>query len=112
MGWGQIFYLPDEMCQHVVAALQHPEFYADEVKDVGALTKGFVQCFSCNTAVTFTDDDLLLGSKLHNHPLFVTGYIWEQKVRRIPVDGGSAINIMPKSTMNDLGVTVEELYKV
>ena len=27
------------------------------------------------------------------------------------VDGGSAINIMPKSTMNDLGITVDELSK-
>ena len=27
------------------------------------------------------------------------------------MDGGSAVNIMPKSTMNDLGITVEELSK-
>jgi len=27
------------------------------------------------------------------------------------VDGGSTVNIMPKSTMNDLGITVEELSK-
>ena len=41
----------------------------------------------------------------------MTGYIREQKVRRILVDGGSAVNIMPKSTMNNLGITVEELSK-
>jgi len=97
------------MRQHVVAALQHPELYADKIKDVGASTKGLVQCASCNTAVTFTDDDLPLGSKPHNHPLFVTGYIREQKVRRIIVHRGSAVNIMPKSTMNDLGIIVREL---
>jgi len=77
MGWGQIFYLPDEMCQHVVVALQYPELYADKIKDVGASTKGLVQCVSCNIAVTFTDVDLLLGSKPHNRPLFVTRYIRE-----------------------------------
>jgi len=32
-------------------------------------------------------------------------------VKRIVVDGGSVVNIMPKSTMKDLGVTIEELYK-
>jgi len=32
-------------------------------------------------------------------------------VKRILIDGGSAINIMPKSTMNDLGVAVGELLK-
>ena len=62
MGWGQIFCLPHEMRQHVIAALQHPEIYADKIKDVGASTEDPVQCASCNTAVTFTDDDLLLGS--------------------------------------------------
>ena len=36
MGWGQIFCLPHEMHQHVVAPLQHPELYADKIKDVGA----------------------------------------------------------------------------
>ena len=76
------------MCQHVVTVLQHPELYADKIKDVGASTEGPVQCAYCNTGVTFTDDDLLLGSKPHNRPLFVTGYIREQKVRRILVDGG------------------------
>ena len=39
MGWGQIFCLPDEMRQHVVAALQHLELYADRVKDVGGSTE-------------------------------------------------------------------------
>ena len=70
-----------------------------------------VQCASCNIVVTFTDDDLLLGSKPHSCPLFVAGYIKEQMVDRILVDEGSAVNIMPKSTMHDLGITIEELSK-
>jgi len=53
----------------------------------------------------------LLRFKPHNCPLFVTGYIRGEKVKRILIDGGSAINIMPKSTMNDLGVAVGELLK-
>jgi len=66
---------------------------------------------ACNTTINFSDDVLLLGSKLHNRPLFVTGYIKEQKANQILVDGGSAINIIPKSTMNDLGITVDDLSK-
>ena len=27
------------------------------------------------SSIIFTDDDRLQGSKIHNHPLFVTGYI-------------------------------------
>jgi len=58
--------------------------------------------------ITFNDDGLL-GSKLYNRPLFVTRYIRRQMVNRILVDGGSAVNIVPKSTMNNLGITIGEL---
>ena len=73
--------------------------------------KGLVQYSTCNTAITFTNTDLLLGYKPYNHPLFVAGYIKEIKVKSILVDGGSTVNIMPKSTMNELEITVEELSK-
>ncbi|KAL0291273.1 UNVERIFIED_CONTAM: hypothetical protein Scaly_2643900 [Sesamum calycinum] len=36
----------------------------------------------CMSTITFTDEDLLLGSKPHNRPLFVPGYAREQKVNR------------------------------
>ena len=39
------------------------------------------------------------------------GFVKEQKVDCILVDGGSVVNIMPKSTMHDLGITIEELSK-
>ncbi|KAK9677082.1 hypothetical protein RND81_11G120500 [Saponaria officinalis] len=47
----------------------------------------------------------------HNRPLFVSGYIREQKVSRILVDGGSVVNIMPKATMLELGISASELTK-
>jgi len=40
----------------------------------------------------------------------MTDYIREQKVIRIFMDRGLAINIMPKSMMNNLGITIEELF--
>ncbi|KAL0462265.1 UNVERIFIED_CONTAM: hypothetical protein Slati_0114100 [Sesamum latifolium] len=49
----------------------------------------------CMSTITFTDKDLLLGSKLHNRPLFIAGYVRDQKVNRILIDGGSAVNILP-----------------
>ncbi|KAA0061113.1 ty3-gypsy retrotransposon protein [Cucumis melo var. makuwa] len=60
-------------------------------------------------SIDFSDEDLLLGSKLHNRPLYVSGYVQEQRVERILVDNGSAVNIMPKSTMRQLGILMEEL---
>jgi len=118
MDWRKILNLSEKVRHQVVVALQHPELYADKVKDAGPSIKGasssmkdVTQYTACNTAITFSDDDLLLDSKPHNHPLFVTGYIRERKVKRILVDGGYAVNIMPKSTMHDLGITADDLSK-
>ncbi|PIN05644.1 hypothetical protein CDL12_21814 [Handroanthus impetiginosus] len=63
----------------------------------------------CCATITFSDEDLLLGSKPHNRPLFVSGFMREQKVNRILIDGESAVNIMPKSTMKKLGIPAEDL---
>ena len=61
------------------------------------------------SSIIFTDDDHLLGSKIHNRPLFVTGYIREQKVNRILIDGGSAVNILPLKILKELGISLDEL---
>jgi len=111
MSWKENFQLPKEMREQVVAAIRHAKSYADKVKEVKKPTKLPAQCTTCNTAVSFTDDYILLGSKPHNRLLFVTSYIRGQKVKFIVLDGGSVVNIMPKSTMNDLGITIEELSK-
>jgi len=60
MDWRQIFNLPKEVHQLVVVALQHPELYADEVKDAGPSMKDVAQYVACNTTITFFDDDLLV----------------------------------------------------
>jgi len=111
LNWGQIFSLPNETHQHMVTALQCPEHYAKRVEDVREMPKVPVQCVSCNAAVIFTVNDLVLGSKPHNYPLFMTSYIKEQRVNRILVDGGLATSIMLKSMMYDLAIIVEELSK-
>ena len=64
---------------------------------------------SSTTIISFSDEDLLLGSTPHNRPLFVVGYIREQKVNCILIDDGSAVNILPLNTMKELGVPLNEL---
>ena len=66
--------------------------------------------YAACTAITFTDDELL-GSNPHNLPLFVMGDIREPKVKQILVGGRSVVNIMHKSIMNELGITVKEISK-
>jgi len=50
---------------------------AHRVKDAGSSMKDVAQYAACNMTITFFDNDLLLGFKPYNRPLFVTGYIRE-----------------------------------
>ncbi|KAL0290012.1 UNVERIFIED_CONTAM: hypothetical protein Sradi_7059600 [Sesamum radiatum] len=63
----------------------------------------------CMSTIAFTNEDMLLGSKPHNRPLFVTGYVCEQKVNRILIDGGSAVNILPLRILKELRIPIDEL---
>ncbi len=64
---------------------------------------------SCVASIMFTNEDRLLGSRIHNRPLFVTGYIKEQLVNRILIDGGSAVKILPLKVLKDLGISLDQL---
>ncbi|KAL0401550.1 UNVERIFIED_CONTAM: hypothetical protein Slati_4184900 [Sesamum latifolium] len=83
--------------------------HRDDIED-GLLEKeDFSDTDDCMSTITFTDEDLLLGSKPHNRPLFVAGYVREQKVNRILIDGGSAVNILPLRILKELGIPIDEL---
>jgi len=64
----------------------------------------------CTTEISFNDEDLLFGSKLHNQPFFIKGYINEKMVNHILVDDGSIINILPLKTTKKLGIPMNELF--
>ncbi|XP_070007654.1 uncharacterized protein [Nicotiana sylvestris] len=64
---------------------------------------------ACDEKVTFTNDDLLLGDTSHNHPLYLVGYIRDERVNRILVDGGSSVNILLIHTAKELGISMNEL---
>ena len=86
-------------------ALEKPEMYTPHTNMLQQ-TQG---CYACSPDLTFTDEVLLLGSKPHNRLLYVFGYACEQKIDHILIDGGLAVNILPKMTMRRLGLTMEEL---
>ncbi|KAM1212301.1 hypothetical protein ACFX2G_003942 [Malus domestica] len=104
--------LPKEMRRALAAVLASPDDQEVQESKNEILKLRPYECATCcatEDAINFTDEDLLLGSKPHNRPLFVSGYVREHKVSRMLVDGGSAINIMPKSTMTTIGIKVDEL---
>jgi len=88
-------------------------YHADEEKKV--MTKshdGFSNLPHnvCTIEISFNDEDLLFGSKLHGRPFFIIGYVDEKMVNCILVDDGSAINIFPIKTMKELEIPIYELF--
>ncbi|KAM2589171.1 hypothetical protein TB1_046128 [Malus domestica] len=106
------FRLPKKMRKALAAVLASSDDHEVQESKNESLKLQPHECATCcaaEDAIHFTDEDLLLGSKPHNRPLFISGYVREHKVSRMLVDGGSAINIMPKSTMTTIGIKVDEL---
>ncbi|KAM1520366.1 hypothetical protein ACFX1Z_023064 [Malus domestica] len=104
--------LPKKIRRALVTVLASPDDHeVQESKNEGLrpLPHECATCCAAEDTIHFADEDLLLGSKPHNRPHFVSGYVREHKVSRMLVDGGSAINIMPKSTMTAIGIKVNEL---
>ncbi|KAG9453411.1 hypothetical protein H6P81_006315 [Aristolochia fimbriata] len=66
-----------------------------------------VTCSPC--IITFREEDAQLGTKNHNRPLFVSGYIRDHKINRILIDCGSTVNILPIRTMKNIGLSAGDL---
>ena len=64
----------------------------------------------CTTKISFNDEDLLLGSKLYNQPLFIKGHVDEKMMNRILVDDGSVVNILPFKTIKKLRIPIDKLF--
>ena len=54
-------------------ALGKPEMYTPSTNRLQQTQ----ECYACSPDLTFTDEDLLLGSKPHNRPRYVFGYARE-----------------------------------
>ncbi|KAL4194850.1 hypothetical protein AMTRI_Chr05g70520 [Amborella trichopoda] len=89
----------------LVQALSYTEVYEIEVEPIEvdpAILNNYM-------VVTFLDDDLQLGGKFHNRPLFVTGELHVRPINRIMIDGGSAINLIPRRILTCLGLGSDDL---
>ncbi|KAM1845078.1 hypothetical protein ACFX13_019412 [Malus domestica] len=92
----------------VLASLDVHEVQESNYEGLKFRPHEYATCCAAHDTINFTNEDLLLGSKPHNRPLFVSGYVKEHKVNRMLVDGGSAINIMPRSTITTINIKVDE----
>ena len=60
-------------------------------------------------SVIFTDDDMLAPNPYHNRSLYVEAEMNGVAVKRVMVDPGSAVNLIPMSTVEALGIPKENI---
>ncbi|KAL0448151.1 UNVERIFIED_CONTAM: hypothetical protein Slati_1943000 [Sesamum latifolium] len=61
--------------------------HGDDIEDKLLEKEDSSDADDCMSTITFTDEDLLLGSKPHNRPLFVAGYVHELSNSRLMIQG-------------------------
>lgn len=60
-------------------------------------------------AVTFTDDDLFLGTTEHNRPLYVTGTSQGTTINRILINPGSSVNWITLREFRHLELDIQHI---
>lgn len=60
-------------------------------------------------SISFTNDDMLIGTSAHNRLLYVTGVCDTMRINRILVDPGSSINLLSLNTLKSLSFSVRRL---
>ncbi|XP_020530455.1 uncharacterized protein LOC110008274 [Amborella trichopoda] len=89
----------------LVQALSNLEVYETEAV---AIKVDPLILSGCMT-ITFSEDDLQLGEKFHNRPLFITGVLHTCPISQIMLDGGSAVNLILRRILTHLGLGSEDL---
>jgi len=63
-----------ELRKALIQALMDPDDYKDQVNPIEVdevLSSPLIRCAACMACITFTDEDMQLGSTNHNKPLYV-----------------------------------------
>ena len=95
--------VPD-LREALIKALQAPELYEVSM----AKHRLFSNPLFVNE-ITFDEEDKLIDDSDHNRPLYMEGNIGTSHLRRILIDPGSAVNILPLRSLTRAGFTVDDL---
>jgi len=101
-----------ELRQALIQALMYPDDYKDQVNPIEVdevLSSPLNRCATCMACITFTDEDMQLGSTDHNRSLYVIGMIRDKRINRILLDCGSAVNLLPLRVLRAMGITPNQL---
>jgi hypothetical protein len=96
--------LVPDLRQALIHALQAPELY-----EVAMAKHRLLSNTLYVNEITFDDDDRLLEEGDHNRTLYMEGNIGTAHLRRVLIDPGSAVNILPVKSLTRAGFTTSDL---
>ncbi|NAU33234.1 retroviral-like aspartic protease [Klebsiella pneumoniae] len=98
--------LSKEMREALIKALLDPEICLAQL----AATSPNEACYFKEVpGVTFSNEDLLLGTAEHNRPLYISVNVGNFKLSRVLVDPGASVNIMNLKTLALLRIDARQL---
>jgi len=89
-----------------------PDDYKDQVNPVEVdevLSCPLNWCTVCIACITFSDEDLQLGSSNHNRPLYVISLIVDKRINQILLDYGSVFNLLSLTVLRAIWITPNQL---
>jgi len=101
-----------ELRKALIQVLMDPDDYKDQVDPIEVdevLSSPLNWCAVCMACVTFSNEDLQLGSENHNRPLYVIDRIGDKRINQILLDCGSAVNLLPLRVLRAIGITPNQL---
>lgn len=91
--------LSKDIRESLIKALQNPELYEAHAAEIHVVGRA---AYEVDT-ISLSEDDFLLDSNEHNRPLYLEGILNRKPVKRILVDPGSAVNLLPLRTLRKVG---------
>lgn len=91
--------LSKDIRESLIKALQNPELYEAHAAEIHVVGRA---AYEVDT-ISFESDSFLLDSNEHNRPLYLEGILNRKPVKRILVDPGSAVNLLPLRTLRKVG---------
>lgn len=95
-----------DLRETLIKALKEPEKYEAYFAERSLTEISQAQDFP---TMTFSEEDLMLGTTDHNRPLYVTAESDGVIINRILVDPGSSVNLMSLRALRCLSLDVQHL---
>ncbi|KAM0848663.1 hypothetical protein ACQ4PT_054248 [Festuca glaucescens] len=93
-----------ELREALIKALQKPESY-----QIAMAKHRLLDNLLYDNQITFSEEYQMLDHGDHNRPLYIEGNVGAAHLRRILIDPGSAVNILPMRSLTRAGYILEDL---